>query len=410
MYYSFIGILALIILLITNHDILFKKRSHLHTPASKAYRNFLLSVSLFLITDILWGVFDSLKLKMAMYIDTEFFFITMALGVLLLGQYTSVYLETKGIRKKIILAAGLAFFISVTILMIINIFTPIVFYIDDEYKYTTAISRYVILGVQIIMNALVSFYAFIWALRTKGLIGKRYFTIGFFGIIMLISISIQLFFPLLPLYSMGCMLGTALLRTFIIENEKEEYRINLEEEYKKEQQQSQELKTAWEVAYTDALTGAKSKLAYLEAIESIDKSIYKEELKDFAIVAFDINNLKEINDTYGHQAGDEYIKSAYELIKDVFKNSSIFRIGGDEFIVILEKDDYINRVDLVNKFNNMIEDNARNKKIVIASGLTDYDPKLDKTLRHIIERADFLMYDKKKKLKEIINNNEKALL
>ncbi|MBQ9899628.1 MAG: GGDEF domain-containing protein [Acholeplasmatales bacterium] len=248
------------------------------------------------------------------------------------------------------------------------------------------------------------------ALRTKGLIGKRYFTIGFFGVIMLISISIQLFFPLLPLYSMGCMLGTALLRTFIIENEKEEYRINLEEEYKKEQQQSQELKTAWEVAYTDALTGAKSKLAYLEAIESIDKSIYKEELKDFAIVAFDINNLKEINDTYGHQAGDEYIKSAYELIKDVFKNSSIFRIGGDEFIVILEKDDYINRVDLVNKFNNMIEDNARNKKIVIASGLTDYDPKLDKTLRHIIERADFLMYDKKKKLKEIINNNEKALL
>ena len=104
---------------------------------------------------------------MAMYIDTEFFFITMALGVLLLGQYTSVYLETKGIRKKIILAAGLAFFISVTILMIINIFTPIVFYIDDEYKYTTAISRYVILGVQIIMNALVSFYAFIWHLELK---------------------------------------------------------------------------------------------------------------------------------------------------------------------------------------------------------------------------------------------------
>ena len=410
MYYSFIGILALIILLITNHDILFKKRSNLHTPASKTYRNFLLSISLFLITDILWGVFDSLKLKMAMYIDTEFFFITMALSVLLLGQYTSVYLETKGIRKKIILAAGLAFFISVTILMIINIFTPIVFYIDDEYKYTTAISRYVILGAQIIMNALVSFYAFIWALRTKGLIGKRYFTIGFFGVIMLISISIQLFFPLLPLYSMGCMLGTALLRTFIIENEKEEYRINLEEAYKIEKRQSQELKTAWEVAYTDALTGAKSKLAYLEAIESIDKSIYKEELKDFAIVAFDINNLKEINDTYGHQAGDEYIESAYELIKDVFKNSSIFRIGGDEFIVILEKDDYINRVDLVNKFNNMIEDNARNKKVVIASGLTDYDPKLDKTLRHIIERADFLMYDRKKKLKKIINNNEKALL
>ena len=178
----------------------------------------------------------------------------------------------------------------------------------------------------------------------------------------------------------------------------------MEEAYKIEKQQSLELKTAWEVAYTDALTGAKSKLAYLEAIETIDKSIYKEELKDLSIVAFDINNLKEINDTYGHQAGDEYIKNAYELIKDVFINSSIFRIGGDEFIVILEKDDYINRVDLVNKFNSIIEDNAKNNKVVIASGLTDYDSKLDKTLSHIIERADFLMYDRKKELKKIINN------
>lgn len=49
-------------------------------------------------------------------------------------------------------------------------------------------------------------------------------TIGFFGIAMMLLISIQVFYPLLPVYAMGYMLGTSLLRSFVVEDEKEEYR------------------------------------------------------------------------------------------------------------------------------------------------------------------------------------------
>ena len=399
MYYSLIGILALITLFISNHDVLFKKRADLSLPTA-AYRDFLYSVAAFYVSDILWGIFWTQLMSLALFIDTEIYFAAMALGILFLTRYEVAYMADKSRFRYYLLAAGIVFFGGVIVLMFINIVFPIMFRVEEDCSYYPAIARYFVLGFQTLMLLFTSAYAFVKARRTEYLVRKRYITIAMFGIIMVCSIAVQMYFPLLPLYSIGYMLGCGLLRTFIVDNEREEYRYNLESALIREQRQSQELKTAWKLAYTDALTGANSKLAYLQKEEELDRSISEGTAKELAVVVFDLNDLKRINDTQGHEAGDRYIIAGCGLIKEHFKNSPVFRIGGDEFIVILEGSDYADRDALLASFGEKIATNIAERSVVIAFGAEEYVPGRDRNCKTVVERADVLMYEHKMTLKK----------
>ncbi len=83
------------------------------------------------------------------------------------------------------------------------------------------------------------------------------------------------------------------------------------------------------LSYTDATTGAENRLSMYKMFNSITKE------KNIGVVFCDINGLKEINDTMGHAAGDRLIKSTYQCIVSGFTKSKVFRIGGDEFVVLL---------------------------------------------------------------------------
>lgn len=72
----------------------------------------------------------------------------------------------------------------------------------------------------------------------------------------------------------------------------------------------------------------------------MDRQITNHRQTPFAIVMFDVNDLKKINDTAGHQAGDQYLCEACKIICDIFKRSPVFRVGGDEFAVIAQNNDY----------------------------------------------------------------------
>ena len=399
MYYALIGTLAIIILIITNHDILFKRHND---HIIRSYKFFLYAVTFYYITDILWGILDYYRYRIPLYVDTEIYFIAMAAGIMALTQYVVTYIEDKTIFRKILPSVGIIFFVTIIILMIINIFKPILFSLNGDGDYETASGRYWILGIQTIILFVTAVYSFIGAIRTRGLEGRRYLTVGLLAVSMLTAISIQMFNPLLPLYSIGYLVGTCLLRVFVIENEKEEYRENLEKTLAHEKEQSKELKEAWELAYKDALTGVESRLAYLEAQERIDNLINENQLKDFALIVFDINNLKKINDTLGHQEGDRYIISACELIKNTFRNSKVYRIGGDEFMALLSEDDFEVKDELVSIFKKKIEANIKKNEVVLAFGMAEYIPGEDYSFRHMFERADFAMYDLKKQLKATI--------
>ena len=122
---------------------------------------------------------------------------------------------------------------------------------------------------------------------------------------------------------------------------------------------------------------------------------------EFGLVIFDVNGLKHINDTQGHEAGDKLLKDACSLICKTFSHSPVFRIGGDEFVAILEGEDYLNRITLLSGFENKVEENLQNGGAVVASGLAVYKPESDKDYRFIFDRADERMYERKSALKSM---------
>ena len=400
MYYSAIGILSLFILIILNYEVLLRKSTNKKAYPQKSYRLFLFSIIAYYITDILWGIFDNYHLTTALFIDTELYFIAMAIGILFWTRYVVAYLHEKNVFGTFLRYAGIAFFGGVTILVFINIFVPVMFRIDENGTYVASAARYVVLIIQIILLFLSSAYALAISLKSKGSKRQRHLTIGLFGLIMLVFIFIQLFYPYLPLYAMGYLTGSCLLHTFVIGNEKASYRKELEEALKKEEKQTKELQTAWKAAYTDALTGAKSKLAFLEISDQLDRGIEDGSIKEMAIALFDVNNLKLINDTYGHDTGDDYIKKAFAIICECFDHSPVFRTGGDEFVAVLRGRDYENRRQLLAQFNRKIESNQAGGDVVISIGIADYIPGDDNSCKRIFDRADALMYERKQALKK----------
>ncbi len=155
-------------------------------------------------------------------------------------------------------------------------------------------------------------------------------------------------------------------------------------------------------ANIDALTGIRNKYAYLEAAEKLDRSILENNAQSFAIVILDINDLKKVNDTKGHNAGDEMIRAACRIICDTFKKSPVFRVGGDEFAVIPQGNDYDNIDTLMASIGDRNEKAKVNDEVVIACGMARFDRKENKKVEEVFERADKAMYENKKFLKGMV--------
>ena len=120
---------------------------------------------------------------------------------------------------------------------------------------------------------------------------------------------------------------------------------------------------------------------------------------------FDCDNLKYINDFYGHDKGDIYIKKASQLICRTFKHSPVFRIGGDEFAVILENEDFRDRDKLFNLFREYREDICASaehewEQANISMGIAVYDPEFDPAVIDVARQADKVMYENKRLRKE----------
>lgn len=175
---------------------------------------------------------------------------------------------------------------------------------------------------------------------------------------------------------------------------------NRDKEVLREQEHLAELSLANEMARRDELTHTRNKTAYREMESALQKSV-KEGCESFGIVVCDINGLKIVNDTKGHKAGDEYIKASCALVCRIFQHSPVFRIGGDEFVVLLKGKDYSNRESLLSRLRKQVEENVRiGEGPVVASGLAEFQPIVDSSVEDVFNRADALMYDDKTRLKE----------
>lgn len=546
-YYSTIGILALLILLIENQDILLNLNESFSVRAWKVYRKYLFVIIVYYLTDITWGILESYKLSALLFADTTVYFIAMAAGVMYWTKYTVTYLEEERyLFGRFLLHSGRIFALCVTILSVVNLFTPVLFTVDQDCVYKALNIRYVILGIQILLLLLISAYTFTSIARKRHAAGKwkKYRTLGLFGLLMAAFLTAQLWYPYLPLYAIAYLLGTCLLRAAVIGDEKEEYRTMLQEadrrmeqrlaeeraleehtafarisalggeylsiyivdpetehyhEYsantayksfglpaegedffnltralsrslvyrkdlkrfmhaftrenvlseieraglfvltyrlviqekpvyvqlkcamveeaegrrlivgindvdaqvKQEQEYEKRLIQAEEKAMIDALTGVKSKYAYMEAEAQLDHQIETQSQPPFAVVVLDVNDLKKVNDTSGHQVGDQYLREACRMICQTFKHSPVFRVGGDEFAVIAQGHDYEHIDQLIRGIEELNRESTRAGGAVVACGMARFTD--DTSVASVFRRADMDMYANKQRLKETGN-------
>ncbi len=152
-------------------------------------------------------------------------------------------------------------------------------------------------------------------------------------------------------------------------------------------------------AFTDPLTGVKSKHAFAVQESAMEEQVKKGEADEFAVVVCDVNGLKKINDTLGHKVGDEYIRRASRMICDIFQHSPVYRTGGDEFVVLLKGRDYLIRKELVLALHDRSVEHIRSEEVVISGGLSEFKPGQDASFHDVFKRADALMYEEKQLLK-----------
>ena len=385
MYYASIGMLSLAVLLIINFEALKASPQNDIHVAHTRYRHFLFAVMAYMVSDILWGFLYDQRWIIPTYADTVAFFVMMIVSVLLWTRFVTAYLENKGRFGKLLIGSGWLIVTFEIIALIINFFIPIFFGFNEEKEYVPGFARYITLFAQMILFLATSIYTLAIAIKAEGKEKAHHRTIGFSGIVMTIFIALQTLYPLLPLYAVGCLLATCMIHSFVYKDETMEH--------------SLEMGTAKRMAYRDPLTGVKNKLSYLEALRSIETRLESGELKSYGVVVFDINGLKQVNDTQGHEAGDEYIRNGCSAICMYYKHSPVFRIGGDEFTVILEGEDYANREELILAFDEEMNANRKNGLVVVSSGMDIYRPGEDHSYNDVFKRADKKMYEKKERLK-----------
>lgn len=166
-----------------------------------------------------------------------------------------------------------------------------------------------------------------------------------------------------------------------------------------EKKTAEERDLARTAAFTDSLTGVKSKHAFAVQEGEMETQIMDGVAGNFGVIVCDVNGLKKINDTLGHKAGDEYIRAACDMLCDYFKRSPVFRIGGDEFVVLLQGRDYEARKEILRAINAQIEENVKTGKAVASLGLAEFNPETDQSFHQVFARADELMYQRKTQLK-----------
>ena len=147
------------------------------------------------------------------------------------------------------------------------------------------------------------------------------------------------------------------------------------------------------IAYEDALTGLKNRMAYMENINNLERNLPKD--SRVCVIMIDIDNFKNVNDTMGHKAGDELLKNVATALQKIFFDVGcvVYRVGGDEFVVIALEvaPEYLKSIiDNINKTNEITELGCS-----VSIGCSDVDLCENNAFEHAFARADEKMYIQK---------------
>lgn len=150
------------------------------------------------------------------------------------------------------------------------------------------------------------------------------------------------------------------------------------------------------LAYTDTLTGTGNRTAYFEMVSRMNRLIEGDDA-DFSVGVFDINGLKKANDEKGHEYGDKLIQDAAGVLGITFQTNNVYRVGGDEFVVVLERASEENLMEMFVVLDQQltIVNQDRDMPLAISRGVSSYRKNKDKDFNDIFRRADKAMYENK---------------
>ena len=156
------------------------------------------------------------------------------------------------------------------------------------------------------------------------------------------------------------------------------------------------------IANMDMLTEAMNRNAYEDMVKYLEESDIK--LRTTGVVLFDLDNLKVINDNFGHEKGDEALKLCYQCISQAFQNvKNCFRIGGDEFAYVYHSDEKdmiperLKALELILK--KTAETNKLEYPLSMSAGYAYYQPDIDFDFKDIVRRSDTMLYRQKRRKK-----------
>ena len=221
-FYTSIAGIALVVHLIINWRQLVDRRNVNARAGAIEFRQFLVSLLFFFVSDILWGIFAELKWSRFLYADTTVFFVAMALSIYAWTRFIATYLKMDGRPRAHLLWTGRGFLAFFAVALVVNGFTGIFFTVDAQCVYKAGPLRQLAFALLVVFNALNSVVTLLKLLRTEGATRRRYKMVFAFGVTMTAAIIIQIGDAFLPLYSIGCLFGCCLLHVFVVEDERDE--------------------------------------------------------------------------------------------------------------------------------------------------------------------------------------------
>ena len=329
MLYSSAGILALIIHIIINYDVLRGDIGKKDLPARQAYRRLLIVVSAYYVSDILWGILYEKQLMALTFADTVAYFLTMALTILLWTNFVILYLAENNRYGRFLNILGWLVFASQMVAIAINFFRPVMFSFDERNVYHAEIARRITYVAQVAIFLLTAVYAFAVARKNKGSMKKRHVTIGIFSTIMAGFSGLQIWFPFLPLYGIGWLIGSCIMHSFVLEIEKDEYRGSLEEKLKE---------SILKGNYYDLLTGLSGMTHFLGLMEEERRKML-EAGEEPAFLFMNLSGMKFYNKDRGFVEGDELLKAFSARLAFVFGKDYCSRFASDHFAVFTGETD-----------------------------------------------------------------------
>lgn len=170
----------------------------------------------------------------------------------------------------------------------------------------------------------------------------------------------------------------------------------------------QEQKIAYlkKMANMDMLTEALNRNAYENTVKYMEEK--EIEIRTAGVLIFDVNDMKMINDNYGHEQGDEALKYCYQCICGAFHaEGNCFRIGGDEFACVFNVNEKPEIQKEIEMFDSLVEEIAEKVPFPfsVAVGYASYEEGVDEDFKDIVRRGDAMMYRKKRKKKLLRNHS-----